>query len=121
MGAPEVGKLLPAARDALLNFLEARPNIELPGFLKDLEGTHGFYVGDGQKQRRIPCGFKPAFVVFTCPVYPDGELPKPSGQGGYWRPDLHEQFPSDDKGFTVDERFNKAGDMAVWIAWKQKK
>jgi hypothetical protein len=117
MAASEVEKLTDNARSALKAFLGNRPNIVLPSHLAKLEGVHGIYVGDGRPLREIVLGWKPAFVVFTVPGWPDGP-PQPTKDGGYFRPPLHDQPPYTDRGFTVTEKFNASGALHLYVVWK---
>src|SRR5436853_5859317 len=59
------GKLPPASLQILLNFYAGRPEVEPPAFIDELQGTSGWFCGDGRPQREIVIGFKPAFVIFT--------------------------------------------------------
>lgn len=110
------GKLSPSALQVLLNFYSGRPEVEPPAFLDGLQGTCGWFVGDGRPQREIQVGFRPAFVIFTCPPFPD-ELRHWKG-AEFYQPPLHDQPPYTDRGFIADERFNKAGDMTMYVVWK---
>src|SRR4051812_45025583 len=108
--------LTDAARGAIQNFLKARPNLELPARLEKLGGTHGMYMGDGKKDREILVGWKPTYVVFVIPVFPDG-VPHPADPkkplDSYWRPELHAQPVYTDRGFKATEAFNKVGETHV--------
>lgn len=114
--------LTAAARDAIQNFLKARPNIQLPSHLDKCDGTHGMYVGDGAKERLVTVGFKPTFVVFVIPSFPDG-VPHPADMknplNSYWRPELHPQPVYTEKGFKATEAFNKLGATHIFVAWKK--
>lgn len=118
--------MLPAtARQAVENFIKGRPNIKLPDHLKDLDGTHGLFIGDGKKEREIKLGWKPTFVIFVVPVYPDGDLPRvmniKNPTDSYYRPELHPQPVYTETGFKVGELLNKAGVTHVFVAWKAPK
>ena len=114
--------LTSAAKSALENFIKARPNVQLPAHLDKLNGTHGMYTGDGKSEREVAIGFRPSFVVFVIPVFPDG-VPHPTDPkkplDSYWRPELHPQPVYTEKGFKVTEAFNKVGAAHIYVAWKK--
>lgn len=111
------GEVTESAKNVLETFLKVRPNVQLPPHLEKLQGTHGFYVGDGREEREIKLGWKPSFVVFINPGWPDG-APQPTKDGGYLRPDLHEQPLYTDSGFKVTKTFNEPGQLSLYVAWK---
>lgn len=112
------GKLSPTVLQILLNFYTGRPEVEPPAFIDELSGTSGWFCGDGCPEREIQVGFRPAFVIFTAPPFPD--------EGRHWKgaefyqPPLHDQPPYTDRGFMVDTRFNEAGSMCMYVVWKPK-
>jgi hypothetical protein len=111
-----VGKLPPDAQQALRNFYEARPQIDLPEHLHELQGTLGYYYGDGRPERELVIGFKPAYVLFTFPPYQESPL---WVDDAFKEPPLHEQPPMTDRGFrVVGMTFNQPNGMYRWIAWK---
>jgi hypothetical protein len=122
-----VGKLPPQGQVLLRNYYHQRPEVDLPPHVLALEGTFGQYFGDGQDGREIVLGFRPAFVLFTCPLYPGAgpQWVKAKGakrdafaQGELVDPGLAEQPDVTDRGFRASGSVNKLGEMAVYIAWK---
>jgi hypothetical protein len=110
------GKLPTQARSSLLSFLQARPEVVLPPILESLEGTNGFYVGDGRPEREIILGFRPEFIVFTIPLFPDG--PRRFEGKEFILPPLHAQPEKTDRGFMVGAAFNQKNQPAMYLAWK---
>jgi hypothetical protein len=110
------GKLPQPARDSLGSFLRTRPEVALPPELEELAGTHGFYLGDDRPEREIVIGFRPAFVVYTTPVFPDG--PRRRVNGEFFVPPLHDQPAYTERGFKVGIKLNRMGQMHSYVAWK---
>jgi hypothetical protein len=107
---PERGQLM------LQNFLQARPEIKLPPMLAELQGTHGWFCGDGREEREIVVGFQPKFVVFTVPVFPDG--PRRMIGKDFFEPPLHAQPEFTERGFKIGLAFNKVNTMSMYVVWK---
>ena len=113
------GILIPDAHTLLLNFYMVRPDVEPPEFLRELKGVHGWFFGNGNPEREIAVGFRPAWVYFIIPPFPD----EPRGcdrTGKFNCPPIHDQPRYTDRGFMVEPLFNKAGEMTVYFAWKSK-
>jgi hypothetical protein len=98
-----------------------RHRTELPDMLPprcwELQRTHGRYSGDGRAEREIKIGWKPAMVMFTIPVYPDG----PPSFDKKWQlvePGLHRQPKFTENGFVVEGRLNVVGDWYCYIVWR---
>jgi len=106
------GKLKREHRAALLNFYACRPEVQPPAFIDELEGTLGFFAGDDRDPREITIGFRPAFVIFIIPPFPD--MARKLGVS----PPLHDQPEYTDKGFIVGKKFNALGTMSFYVAWK---
>jgi hypothetical protein len=111
------GKLRPEHLQILVNFYQGRPEVEPPLFIDELEGTAGWFCGDGRPEREIVVGFRPAFVIFTAPPFPGEETRHWEGKE-FYQPPLHDQPPYTDRGFVVDERFNKVGTISMYIVWR---
>ncbi|MBI3722434.1 hypothetical protein HY251_00535 [bacterium] len=106
------GKLPPAAQDMLRSFRGARPEVEFPPHLALLGGTHGFYYGDGEATHSVKIGWRPAFVLFTLPVF-QGLLP---GEPVY--DPAASQPPLTDDGFRAPAMFNRLGELVMFVVWR---
>lgn len=118
-----VGKLPPDAQRLLRQFYMLRPEVDLPPHLHELDGTWGRYFGDGRPDREITVGFRPSFVLFTMPLYPNGspvwlQNKKEPEKSQFVDPGLHDQPPSSERGFVVAPECNKLGEACYYIAWK---
>jgi hypothetical protein len=118
-----VGKLPPDAQRLLRTFYMSRPEIDLPPHLHALDGTWGRYMGDDRPAREVMLGFRPAFVLFTLPLYPNGG-PKwvtkkgNRAEGELVDPGLHDQPILTEQGFVAGIECNKINEMCIYIAWK---
>jgi hypothetical protein len=118
-----VGKLPPEAQLLLRRFYMTRPEIDLPPHLHTLQGTWGRYFGDGRPDREIQVGFVPAFVLFACPLYPNGG-PKwvtkkgSKAEGEMVDPGLHDQPVYTERGFISPLACNKVNEAGIYIVWK---
>ncbi|MBI3722432.1 hypothetical protein HY251_00525 [bacterium] len=111
-----VGRLPADAQMLLRNYYRARPDVDLPGYLHALDGTHGFTMGSDRPGREIVLGFAPAFVLFVLPLYPDG--PPDAKRGGLKAQRLHAQPELTETGFKVPDHLNKLDVALFFIAWK---
>lgn len=93
-----------------------RPEIDLPAFVMDLPGTHGWYMGDGSDNREIVVGFTPAFVLYTLPLYPDG--PPEWVKGEFLMPSLPAQPEYTERGFKVPAHLNQVNSMCHYLIWQ---
>jgi hypothetical protein len=121
--AKPTGKLPPEAQRLLRTFYVLRPDVDLPPHLLERDGTWGRFVGDGRPEREIQVGFRPAFVLFTVPLYPNGApvwLPnkKEPEKGQFVDPGIHDQPPTTESGFICPATCNKMGDSSFYIVWK---
>ena len=121
----------------LANHFKARPKLAatLPVPIWDLYRTHGRYLGDGRPERKIQCGWEPAFVLYTLPSYPDGAPqvdPKtskfvfPNGTPAYdpktrtiLEPGPNRQPAFAEDGFVVRQHLNEAGEWWLEGAHRQ--
>jgi hypothetical protein len=118
-----VGKLPPEVQVMLRSFYVKRPEIDLPPHLHELSGTWGRYMGDARPTpREVPLGFRPAFILYIAPAYPQGGpkwVQKKGGKGGELvDPGLHDQPTPTDKGFVTLPECNKVNNHYIYIAWK---
>lgn len=112
-----VGKRLPKDAQLILRrYYHHRLDVDLPPWVFELEGTWGRYYGDGRDEREIVIGWRPAFVVFTMPVYPDEQPQWIDGE--FTKVGLHRQPEFTDRGFLAWKNVNKLGDMIIYVVWK---
>ena len=113
-------KLPPDAQQSLTNFLMVRPEVkgDIPGHLGEHEGANGWLAGDGRPEREVQLGFRPEFVVYTIPPFPDG--PRGMKNGVFQQPPLHAQPKTTEKGFFIPPHLNHEGDFFCFVAWKPK-
>jgi hypothetical protein len=111
-----VGRVNPDAQRLLRNYYVARPEIDLPPFVHELPGTHGWYFGDGKPERDVVVGFTPAFVLFTFPIFPEG--PPEWVKGEFLMPGLHAQPQYTDRGFKAPAHVNALNSMYIYVVWK---
>ncbi len=103
----------------LLNFFRVRPDLveTLPERLWELERTHGRYMGDGRPERNIHIGWRPSYVLFTLPAYPDGP-PTFTKDWTFIQPGPNRQPKLTDEGFVVDAPYNLIGDWFFYIVFQ---
>ena len=111
-----VGKLPPDAQLLLRRYYMLRPEIDLPPFVLDLPGTHGWYLGDGRPEREILIGWTPAFVLYTSPLFPEGGVEWVKGE--LLMPGLHSQPLYTERGFKVGAPFNVPNMSHCYLVWK---
>ncbi len=106
----------------LANFLRTRPDLieenKLPERLWELQRTHGRYLGDGRPERKIPIGWRPAYVLFTLPAYPDGPPTYNKADWTFTQPGPNRQPHMVDDGFVVDARYNLPGEWFFYVVFK---
>ncbi len=125
-----VGKLPPEVQVMLRSFYVKRPEIDLPPHLHELQGTWGRYLGDARPTpREILLGFRPAFILYIAPAYPQGgprwvqkkggkSAGTPHQTGELVDPGLHDQPTLTEKGFVALAECNKTNTHYIYIAWK---
>lgn len=113
-----VGKLNPDAQRLLRQWYMARPELDLPPFLHELPGTHGWYMGDGRERREVVVGFTPAFVLYTLPLYPDG--PPEWVKGQFLMPGLPAQPEYTERGFVAPAHLNQINSMCTYVVWQSR-
>lgn len=102
----------------MASYFKARPDLELPDRVWDLQRTYGFYQGDGRPERKMVVGWEPALVLYTIPTYPEGIWPTHTKDYKPIDPGLHRQPKFVKDGFIVDEPYNTLGEGYMYVVFK---
>jgi hypothetical protein len=102
----------------LASYFKARPDLQLPDRVWDLQRTFGFYQGDGRPERKLIVGFEPALVLYTIPTYPEGIWPTHTKDYQPIDPGLHRQPTFVKDGFIVDEPYNTLGEGYMYVVFR---